>query len=400
LPRVEVDEAAPSSSSITGGLSPSSPTALMMSPSSPRRKQTASGDAGGMKFKVSVITGSSLVSVLSAGDIRNHLKRGATVDIEGKTYALSTKIGSEWSSTRIELASDYDGESNLNACLNLKATARRSPKKKNVAEPIPSSDIRSAIAGLETIHSTFQQHNDSSDNRPIRKANSTKNMNVVEYKKPMQEYNSKKSDAGSSIPKLNYTEITPSSGSISSSKGMITNDKNKNSFSNLGDNQAGIDNVAYNFAGAYSSNRKMHNSEEQRKRATLRVAQRKKEDLKLIEEKKKQEEIQKNAHHDAMERKTNQLRGITLKRVAKLKANKLEMEEQKKQMEVDELQKKTERASAAQSETTRQKMLQMRKETKNRLRQAQMQEKERLMQKKWMQPKNFRQLRTLDVDWM
>ena len=155
---------------------------------SPARAQHKASGAKGVltrRFTCTVITGSSLVSVSipGGGDIRSHVKRGMPIHIDGVEYTLSTKKTAEWSATKVELSCDYRGATSFDASLAWHEATQRSPKKKvNLAEPIPSQDIRGAVLGLDSMPSAFRR--DESDHRgpravgSVRHANAGRNMNL------------------------------------------------------------------------------------------------------------------------------------------------------------------------------------------------------------------------------
>lgn len=76
--------------------------------------------------------------------------RGSTIFIDNLKCVL--KENGEWTASRVELISDYSGDTNLDAEIKVTLTAdvvnRRSPKK-NKAVPVASRDIMGAVAGLE-----------------------------------------------------------------------------------------------------------------------------------------------------------------------------------------------------------------------------------------------------------
>jgi hypothetical protein len=92
----------------------------------------------------------------------NH--RGSTIYIDNTKCVL--KENGEWTASRVELTSDFTGDTNLDAAIQVEMTAdavkRRSPKK-NKAAPVASRDIMGAVAGLEGSMSMFTARSTATD---------------------------------------------------------------------------------------------------------------------------------------------------------------------------------------------------------------------------------------------
>jgi len=310
------------------------------------------------------------VTVLNAsgegGDIRAVVQKGMVVDIDGGEYAVSRKQFAEWTANRFELEVDYPGETNFDACLSVRNAARRSPKKtRSNAEPIPSADIRSAISGLDAIADTFRQGRDKDASRPLRKAQASKAMNLTEKKRPMRD------SSADPAPPAPISKAEPSSSYLSDSR---------LSAASSADTGTG-------YMNQLAQAREV-SMQAQRKRAMQRVARRMKDDEAESTRSNKAAEELKQAHRQAMEIKAQQLHEKTLQRVAQLNLRKAESEESRKARETFELSKKLESASITQTETYKQRMLRMRKDTAKRLRQIRLEEEERdLAQKVLMNKK-------------
>lgn len=122
-------------------------------------------DVGSFKgVKGAAINGSSLVTTYE--DIRPLAPRGSMVVIDKIQCKL--KMNGQWTASRVELESDFPGETNLDAEIKVAVTAdtvkRRSPKK-NKAAPVSSSDIMGAVAGLGSGPLLTDRSSSSKDGR-------------------------------------------------------------------------------------------------------------------------------------------------------------------------------------------------------------------------------------------
>jgi len=390
---VQATAGLPDFHSLSATINPNSPieNPSTTSPySSPARGPAPAGSFF-TSFKCSVIKGSSLVSVMfpSGGDIRNHVKRGMDVEIDGVQYKLSEKKGAEWSSTKVELTQDYTGESNMDATFGVYEKSRRSPKKKNVPEPIASADIRDAISGLDTISTMLGRpdRHEEAYNKPVRQMNAAKNMNIVSKKKPMSEFQAVpveqrqvEEDAVPSPPK----RIKPSEKSSYSGR----DESNEGNYPTL-HSLSGLEHGSVGGGGGGYLNQARHISVEvQRKKAMERALRKMKEDDIESAKRLRQEEEKKNVHKQAMEIKTAQLREKTLARVTKLKHDRLEKDENEKATKMAELNKKLAGEALIQADVYKEKMRKMKADTARRMRARRQAEEDRaLIEKKLMNKK-------------
>lgn len=385
---------APDVHSASASFAPHSPASEGASPvTSPPRKGNIPGcNAAATMLKCSVFNGSSLVAVHApnGGDIRSLVQKGSTIDIDGTEYQISKKQFSEWTPTRFELSIDYGGETNLDACLTIQDHSRRSPKKKHVVEPIPSSDIRNAVQGLESMPAAFQrrQQSDNLIPKPVRRSNNSKNMNITEGKTPMSDF----------VPDLT-APVHPQRNSID---GQQQPNARLESYVSDEYNAQQASSSMRSDISRINSHPYVHNADEggpsgylsqavqarhvsaeaQRKKATLRVLRKMKDDAEESERKQREEDMMKDAHRKAMEIKAAQLREKTLRRVAKLNTDKVEFEEARRATQSIELSSRLERASRTQTEDYQQRMHKMKKETQKRLQQLRLEEEERRNEEK------------------
>jgi len=360
-------------------------------PSPPRRSRGAADEGSVTKFRCSVFKGSSLVTVLSAsgegGDIRAVVQKGMLLDIDGREYQVSRKQFAEWTPNRFELEADYPGETNFDACLSVRNAVRRSPKKRGDAEPIPTSDIRSAISGLDAIADTFRHRHGRAEeaSRPLRKAQASKAMNLTDKKRPMSDFGfdaeHEPASSSSAIIRSKTGGEKPPARPRSTTAIMSEPEPSSSYSSNRRFSAAGSDDGSSAMSGAgylsHLAQAREVSMETQRKRAMQRVVQKIKDDEAQSLRSQKAADDVKEAHRRAMEIKAQQLREKTLQRVAQLHLRKAESEESKKKQETFELSKKLQSASIAQTETYKQRMLRMRKDTAKRLRQIGLEEEER-----------------------
>lgn len=272
-------------------------------------------------FPVTAIKGSRLLSTLC--DVRAHVKKGAAVTIDGVGYALSTLPNCEWSANRLELADDYHGDTRAGAILTIDKFVQRSPtkKKSNTMEPVPSGDIRAAMAALDTFDPGYSS------------SFSSKTPPTSLIKKVARKVTSDVPATGGAPPAHMYAPPSaPASGSY------------------------------------------LHNLHQQTKvveeagnRAMRRVLKKQKEDAAEEAKRKKEEEERAEFLHLEMETKARLLQEKTAARVALFHSAKVFEDRQKKLDMEAQLQKKIHRESLMHSEDHKMRMLQMKKETKQRL---------------------------------
>ena len=377
-----------------------------MSYSSPERVPVQPEDSSFTRVKVSVIRGSSLVSCLSGGDIRATLKRGSTVEIEGVEYKLSTKIGSEWSGNRIELERDYTGETKLDAYMSIKKGTKRSPRKKLQMEPVPSSSITDAIAGLTGVIPESMRNDrgasSSLGHPPVRKATLAKSMNTytrrddsyvagLDHPRPSPGAEAgQESDLnpgplralamGMAVEKEGQTS-SPVTGHASPPK-LTSKD------SSFGDEDGSLQ----SYAERYSSSARNAHFEAQRKAAMERAQRRKKEEH---AKKLREEEIEKReaeAKKAAMAVKAEQLREKTRERVNKLRAEKKERSEVKERQERQREEEKRQKESFSKSVAYEEKMNALRRETAMRMRKKAAAEEKRKLEEQRLIEKKLNQI--------
>lgn len=285
-------------------------------------------------FHVSVIRGSSLVS--THGDVRSTIKRGSTIIIENQEYILSSRPGSEWSASRVELSTDYVGETNMYARLDVRDFARKSPTKKKAIEPVSSSEIRNAIKGLDEINDKAI----TSCRQPTKQTNDIRNATSA---RRHSSGSAPSAAAKSKIARPLPIETKPSY----------------------------FDDFSFESSGSYLAQTDRRDAgvtqEEKRRQAIIRVAQKKKQDMLESVRKTKEEDDRKAALHASMENKARELRGKTLERVSGLQ--KAREDERKLKMEASaaEIRRKAEMDNKVQSEEYQKRMQQMRQDTKNRM---------------------------------
>ena len=347
-------------------------------------------------MKVSVIRGSSLVSCLSGGDIRSILKRGSVVEIEGVEYKLSTKMGSEWCGNRIELEGDYGGETKLDAYMSIKKATKRSPKKKLNMEPIPSSNISNAIAGLDNvIPESMRKKRDSLSHPPVRKAQMAKNMNTYSRRddsyaasldrqrpSPGPTVGGEGGGGGyeSGLTALTMSMTVDQQQEQKQKSSPITGHASPPKLTQQDSLHGDSDGSYQSYVDRYSSSARSAHFESQRKAAMARAQRRKKEEhaLKVREEEsaKKLAEAKKNA----MAIKADALREKTRERVSKLNADKKQRNEQQQAMERQREEEKRQKESFAKSEAYKEKMQALRRETALRMRKKKAEEEDRRLE--------------------
>lgn len=282
-------------------------------------------------FLVSVIRGSSLLSTTE--DLRLHLRKGSSVLIDGVEYSVSSRKTAEWSPTRIELASDYDGASNLYATLQVKDwVPKKSPQKRsNSIEPVASSDIREAIRALDEINPISRQ----------RIHPEIKSTAIIPQKVAMRR--ARTSDTASRTGKSGETTAAP----YDSFTSLVDGSYLAGLLERRGENDARL--------------------EEQRRQAMLRVAQKKKQDELAREQKRKEEEHAKATIRLNMDCKARELRERTLKRVSGIKKAKSDEERARLDVREEELKRKEESNTLVKSEEYKLRMQQLRLESKQKM---------------------------------
>lgn len=110
---------------------------------------------GVMTFRAAVINGSSLVN--TQDDIREYVKRGDSIIIDGTAY--TTSVNGAWAGNCIQLVGDYTGNTNFEGIVQLAdPTAGKiavPKKKKHVAVPVDTESILAAVGGLGDMRNTF-----------------------------------------------------------------------------------------------------------------------------------------------------------------------------------------------------------------------------------------------------
>jgi len=299
-------------------------------------------------FYVSVIKGSSLVSTKK--DLRNVLKGGSVIQIDGKEYTISSRHGAEWSCSRIEISSDFTGETNLRAELIVKDFVRSSPRKKklNSMEPISSSEIRDAVRALDAIDNTMNTFSRTPVQPPPRRA---------------IDHNRRNSAGG-------HRRVEQSLGEVETSVAPPPVEQRLRLESEV----MGV--------GSYLASLLQSRSdadaavEEQRRLAKIRVAQKKREDAKQFMKQAKEEEDRKVASHMHMEMKAKALREKTLLRVTNLQKAKLEEERARKEALDADMKRKAEADALVQSDQYQSRMHQLRLDSKNRMKMLKSKEEE------------------------
>lgn len=118
--------------------------------SDPVKVQSLNVDTGSGNIKAAAIKGSTLVTTFT--DIRPLVQRGATIFIDGVECKIST--GGEWSGGRIELTSDYAGETNFDAVITFAQSKKKSKKaEKKSPTPIAPNIIMKAVEDLDAFNS-------------------------------------------------------------------------------------------------------------------------------------------------------------------------------------------------------------------------------------------------------
>jgi len=269
---------------------------------------------------VSVIRGSSLLSTKS--DLRHMVQRGGVVIIDGVEVKLSDKPHCEWSDRRLELSSDWTGDTKIQATLTVRNLISRSPKKKTFAQPVASEDIQHAVAPLYTMSTNTSHAQVAPQNR-----------------RAFAPAPPKRRQSLGAIP----------------STGTLFNDFDSSA---PGSYLASLLQQKLNLADA---------QEEQRRQAKLRVEQKRKEDSLEEMRRAKEEQDRKAAVHAQMEIKAQSLRDKTAMRVSSLQ--KAKSEEDRAKREALELQqkRKADADAVVQSEEYEKRMQRLRLESKQRL---------------------------------
>ena len=413
---VNVSPDSPIDASVSSSGSPQrSPTCAQ------RQKAAGSSKAAWRQFKCTVITGSSLVSVTipGGGDIRNHVKRGMAVQIDGVDYQLSTKKAAEWSATRVELTQDYAGETNFDAALGVSEAAQRSPSKKkvNLAEPVASQDIRGAVLGLDSLSGAFRRDKDEEDSSrgpraagSVRHTNAGRAMNmhaqkVATHSKPRSGIPTAASagrggSGGGTLESYIADDEAPRPPPRSSSYSADYEYQQQqqqqqeeeeehpraSAMAGIGGGGSGIGfgmgGVGSGGGGSYLSQARHTSLETQRLKARERVLKKMRDDAAAGESKRQREDAEKQARKQAMQIKASQLREKTLLRVSKLKTDAADAEEARRAAQMAELDQRQRSQAMVQADDYQNKMIAMKKETARRLRARRQAEEDRLSEER------------------
>ena len=277
-------------------------------------------------YSVTVIRGSRLLSTQC--DVRPHVKRGAAVKIDGVAYALSVRPNCEFSANRLELADDYHGDTRAGAILTIDGFVRRSPtkKKSNTMEPVPSGDIRAALAALDRF--------DPASGISQRYSSSIKPPSSV-----VKKLANKVSSVVPATTEAEYIYRGPSAPAASGG-------------------------YLHNLQQQSRAADRLHEAEN---RAMQRVARKHKEDAAEMARRQKEEKEAAEFLHIAMENKARLLQEKTAARVALLHSAKA-IEDRQNRLDLEaQLRKKMQSENVAQSEDHKMRMLQLTRETKQRL---------------------------------
>lgn len=109
-----------------------------------------------LSFRCGVINGSSLVTTYD--DIRGYCKQGSKIYINGTQYQLRG-IGGEWISNCVELLSDYSGETDFNAVIEIsqKGNAKATHRYENTGlKPVSSVDIYDSVKSLDSLNTDLR----------------------------------------------------------------------------------------------------------------------------------------------------------------------------------------------------------------------------------------------------
>ena len=305
--------------------------------SAPLELDTIHGVLPPGSFYCIAIRGSRLLS--TSVDVRTFVKKGAKITLDDVAYTLSSKPNCEWAANRLELSEDYVGETK-SAVLSVCNYVKRSPTKKiNNMEPLPSGDIRAAVAGLEMFDpaSSISQHYynpSSSSSRAPGTAGAVAAALSSARKAPI---------AGYAMKRLSHAppQALPQAPPFADG-GYLQNMQ-------------------------FQSSRTEDRMQEERNRATQRVAQKKKEDALGVIRKMKEEADRQASLHIAMESKARLLQEKTQARVAMLHNAKEQEALQKKQEQEEKMQKKLHSDLLVQSDHHKMRMMQLKQETKHRL---------------------------------
>ena len=287
-------------------------------------------------FLVTAIKGSSQLSTKS--DLRNVLKRGANVTVDGVEYTLSSL-----SDRRIELSSDFSGSTNLQAMMIVRDFVRSSPKKiKNSIGPVSSSDIRDAIRVLDTINPSLVPPRAQTQTVTQTNLRLTQTHRAIASSEPKRRQSTGGGDSSfreqrptPSTPPFAMPRFEPDGGYLAS---LIQGRRDADTA-----------------------------LEEQRELARARVLQKKREDAQDFKRRAKEEEDKKASMHLHMEMKAKALRERTAARVSDLQRAKLGEERAKREALELQLKRKAEADSKVQSEDYQKRMAALRLQGKQRM---------------------------------
>ena len=287
-------------------------------------------------FLVTAIKGSSQLSTKS--DLRNVLKRGANVTVDGVEYTLSSL-----SDRRIELSSDFAGSTNLQAMMIVRDFIRSSPKKnKNSVGPVSSSDIRDAIRALDSINPSLVPPRAQTQVVTQTRLAHTQTQRTVASTEPKRRQSTGGGDSS-------FREQRPTSSTPPFAMPRFEPDGSY---------------LASLIQGRRDADTAL---EEQRELARARVLQKKREDAQDFKRRAKEEEDKKASMHLHMEMKAKALRERTAARVSDLQRTKLGEERAKKEAMELQLKRKAEADSKVQSEDYQKRMAELRLQGKQRM---------------------------------
>jgi hypothetical protein len=321
-------------------------------------------------FRGAAISGSTLITTFT--DLRNHVKRGGTISIDGTVYTIAS--GGELTANRIELSEDYKGATNLDAAIAL--TDKVKPVrfvKKASPRPISPGLLMNAVQGLEAI--SKMSNNNLSPSRQHASAStdaSRKVKSMLPKKiKPKKEKFSEPvltNDTGygySSNMAAPYTPLNTDNADYGNLPSLSSLANTSINISMLGQYQLQnpTDNIA-NFTAMHQSDE----THQKRNRIIARMLRQRRDQERLLVQEKVEEAAVVEKRKEASEIKVAMLRDKTAQRVHLLKESKIrqqqEQEETKKQQELE----MRERAATVASEEAQEKLRLMQKATIARMR--------------------------------
>ena len=356
-------------------------------------------------FRASVIRGSTLINTHT--DIRNIVKRGDHIYVDGNLVKIAIK--GEWQSNRIEIDSDYAGDTNFDAVITFDPASINSQtpvKNKKKVVPIPSEDIQSAILQLNAVNDLCMKFKkEEADKLP--KSNFDSNLEKKPKKKTLRLISSEKTELSSpskaislsnqiydsqqQVPVISLTNLANvrlpplnTSQKSTSSRNIVSNvtdrsDQTTKSVSNASNRNgsSAISEVAVDFytddngdvgpiQALLNFQRNRIRSEDPAVLATRRVKQKLKDDHKRRLEEEKEKEAVRLAAQEANELKVHELKEKTMARVARYKEQLLRRQQEEKELLQQEQERKKEKEKEMLTEEKRLKMLSVRREAKER----------------------------------